>query len=130
MSRKNTSAFIEALIAEINTMRVGFACYYDRAPKDARFPYCVVSGVTATELAAGDLSMFDTDIWTDDKIPTATEDLESLCDDLRNFLHNKVIYRKGIFAGHIGYESRDVPDERERDLSRRRLTFAARIFYQ
>lgn len=110
-------------------MKPGFVCYYDRAPKNAKFPYCVVGNITASDLAAGDLSMFDTDIWTDDKLPTATEDLESLCDELRNFLHNRTISREGVFAGHIGFESREVPDERERDLSRRRLTFAARLFY-
>lgn len=125
----NTSALIEALVQEISSMKKGFICYYDRAPADATFPYSVLGAVTASDLASGDLSMFDIDIWTDDKLPTATEELESLCDDLRNFLHNRIIAREGIFAGHIGYESRDVPDERERDLSRRRLTFAARVFY-
>lgn len=125
----NTSALIEALTQEISGMRDGFKCYYDRAPSDAAFPYSVLGAVTASDLESGDLSMFDVDIWTDDKLPTATEELEALCDELRNFLHNKIIAREGIFAGHIGYESRDVPDERERDLSRRRLTFAARVFY-
>jgi len=125
----NTSAFIETLIAEINTMRKGFTSYYDRAPAKAGFPYSVVSGITASDLAAGDLSMFDVDIWTDDKLPTATEELESICDDLRNFLHNRIISREGVFAGHIGYESRDTSDDREKDLSHRRLVFAARLFY-
>ena len=110
-------------------MKPGFSCYYDRAPKSAKLPYCVVGSITASELAAGDLSMFDTDIWTDEKLPSAAEDLESLCDELRNFLHNRTISREGVFAGHIGFESREIPDERERDLSRRRLTFAARLFY-
>ena len=125
----NTSAFIETLIAEINTMRKGFISYYDRAPAKADFPYSVVSGITASDLAAGDLSMFDVDIWTDDKLPTATEELETICDDLRNFLHNRIISREGVFAGHISYENRDNSDDREKDLSHRRLVFAARLFY-
>lgn len=125
----DTSAFIETLIEEINTMREGFIAYYDRAPAKTSFPYSVVSGLTASDLAAGDLSMFDIDIWTDDKLPTATEDLESICDDLRNFLHNRIISREGVFVGHIGYESRDTSDDREKDLSHRRLVFAARLFY-
>lgn len=128
-NKKNTSAFIEQLVADINAMKPGFVCYYDRAPKSAKFPYCVVSAITASDLAAGDLSMFDIEIWTDDKLPTATEDLESICDDLRNFLHNKIISQEGVFAGHIGYESRDTFDDREKDLSHRRLVFAARLFY-
>ena len=113
----------------MNTMRKGFTSYYDRAPAKAEFPYSVVSGITASDLAAGDLSMFDIDIWTDDKLPTATEELESICDDLRNFLHKRIISREGAFAGHIGYESRDPSDDREKDLSPRRLTFSARLFY-
>lgn len=125
----NTSALIEVLVNEINGMRSGFKCYYDRAPSDASFPYSVLGGVTASDLEQGDLSMFDIDIWTDDKLPSATEQLESLCDELRNFLHKRIIAREGIFVGHIGYESRDMPDERERDISHRRLTFAARVFY-
>ncbi len=128
-SNVDTSSFIETLIKEICTMKHGFTCYYDRAPANALFPYSVVSGITASDLATGDLSMFDIDIWTDDKLPTATEELESLCDELRNFLHNKTISREGSFAGHIGYETRDPSDDREKDISHRRLVFAARLFY-
>lgn len=126
--KADTSALIEAINNDINTMKVGFTSYYDRAPTDASFPYAVVSGFTASPLSAGDLSMFDADIWTDDKLPSATEELESLCDELRNFLHNRTIFQNGV-AAHIAYEKRGDPDDRERDLSHRSLTFAARVFY-
>lgn len=126
----NTSAFIEAIIAKLNTVKANVVFYYDRAPKEARFPYGVVSGVNASELSAGDLTTFDIDLWTDDKLPSATEDIEELCDDIRNALHNSVISDPGVFGGHIGYENRDTTDDRDTDISHRRLYFAARIFYQ
>ena len=125
----NTSAFIEKLIAYLNTVKNGFSAYYDRAPANRTYPYGVVSGITATDLGEGDLTFFDLELYTDDKLPSATEELESLCDDLRNALHNRVISYDGVFAAHIGYEGRDTSDEKEDDLSHRRLFFAARIFY-
>lgn len=126
--KADTSALIEAINSKINTMKADFTSYYDRAPRDAGFPYGVIGGFTASPLSAGDLSMFDADIWTDDKLPSATEELESLCDELRNFLHNRTIFQNGV-AAHIAYEKRGDPDDRERDLSHRSLTFAARVFY-
>jgi len=125
----NTSALIEALIERLNAVRTGFAVYYDRAPDSAKFPYAVMSGLNATDLAAGDLTSFDVDIWTDDKLPTAAEDIEALCDEVRNALHNSIIAKSGIFAGHIGYENRDTADDQDADVSHRRLFFAARVFY-
>lgn len=125
----NTSAFIAELVKYLNTVKDGFKVYYDRAPKDKEFPYGVVSGITASELEEGDLTSFDLDLWTDDKKPSATEEIESLCDLCRNELTNKVISSAGVFGSHIGYEGRDTSDDREDDLSHRRLFYAARIFY-
>lgn len=125
----NTSAFIEELIKYLNTLKDGFKVYYDRAPINRTFPYGVVSGITASELNAGDLTMFDLDIWTDNKLPSATVEIESLCDLCRNALTNKVISSNGVFGSHVGYEGRDTTDDREDDISHRRLFFAARIFY-
>ncbi len=125
----NTSAFIAELVKYLNTVKDGFKVYYDRAPKDKEFPYGVVSGITASELEEGDLTSFDLDLWTDDKKPSATEEIESLCDLCRNALTNKVISSAGVFGSHIGYEGRDTSDDREDDLSHRRLFYAARIFY-
>lgn len=122
----NTGAFIETLVGEINRV---LPCYYDRARKDAKFPYCVLGGINANDLAAGDLVMFDIDIWGDDRLPDANEKLEKHCDSLRNTLQGALIRKDGVFAGHIGFEGRDTSDDREIDLLHRRLFFSARIFY-
>lgn len=125
----NTSVFIERLLDFMNTIEQDFNVYYDRAPKDKTFPYGVISRVSPTDLATGDLTTFDLDIWTDDKLESATEKIEALCDMCRAKLHNKTLSVGGVFSAHIGYESRSAPDDREDDLSHRRQTYAARIFY-
>lgn len=135
----NTSAFIEKLLAYLNTVKNGVCFYYDRAPDDGTYPdgdrdkktypYGVVSGITATDLGEGDLTFFDVELWGDEKKQAAAEDIESLCDDLRNALHNRIISYDGVFSAHVGYEGRDTSSDREDDLLHRRLFFAARIFY-
>lgn len=122
----NTSAFIEALVEVINRV---LPCYYDRASKQAKLPYCVVSGINASDLAAGDLVMFDLDVWADDREIDAAVVLERLCDNLRNALQNTIIRKDDALAGHIGFEGRDTTDDKETDLLHRRLYFSARIFY-
>ena len=125
----NTSDFIAALVSDINDARENFECYYDRAKKDAPYPHSVVGDINVTSLDEGYLVSFDLDLWTDDKLPTATEDLEQLCDDLQNYLDHRIISREGEFYGHIGYEGRDTSDDRDTDISHRRMYFAARVFY-
>jgi len=125
----NTSAFIEGLTAYLNTVKEGFSVFYDRAPSKKAFPYGVISGVNESSLGEGYLTSFDLDLWTDDKLPTATEEIEELCDITRNALNDKVLSVEGVFSCHIGYEGRDTTDDREDDLSHRRIYFAARIFY-
>ena len=127
--RCNTALFIELLIANINTAKEGFECFYERADKSAAFPYGVASGINVTSLDDGYLVSFDLDLWTDDKLPTATEEIEELCDLLHNHLHNRIISRDGELYAHIGYEGRDTSDDRDTDISHRRMFFAARIFY-
>lgn len=125
----NTSAFIEGLTAYLNTVKEGFSVFYDRAPSKKSFPYGVISGVNESSLGEGYLTSFDLDLWTDDKLPTATEEIEELCDIARNALNNKVLSSPGVYSCHIGYEGRDTTDDREDDISHRRIFFAARIFY-
>ncbi|MDR1001680.1 MAG: hypothetical protein LBL82_00195 [Oscillospiraceae bacterium] len=94
------------------------------------FPYAVLSGINIIDLEeSGDLTSFYVDVWTDNKLPTATEQLDSLCDTLRNELHNTVVAAEGKFSSHIGFENQNMIQESEFDLSHRRLSFAARIFY-
>ncbi len=102
---------------------------YEEAPKKGAFPYAVVSGINIIDLASGDLTSFYIDVWTDEKLPTATEQLEGLCDTLRNELYNAVIAVEGTFAAHIGFENQNGITETEFDLSHRRLSMAARVFY-
>lgn len=125
----NTSAFIEGLTAYLNTVKEGFSVFYDKAPSKKAFPYGVISGVNESSLGEGYLTSFDLDLWTDDKLPTATEEIEELCDIARNALNNKVLSSAGVYSCHIGYEGRDTTDDREDDISHRRIYFAARIFY-
>jgi len=104
-------------------------CYYEEALKTKGFPYAVVSGINIIDLASGDLTSFYLDVWTDEKAAGATEQLEALCDELRESLHNATISVAGSFAAHIGFENQNSINESEFDLSHRRLSFAARIFY-
>ena len=92
----NTSAFIEGLTAYLNTVKEGFSVFYDRAPSKKAFPYGVISGVNESSLGEGYLTSFDLDLWTDDKLPTATEEIEELCDITRNALNNKVLSSAGV----------------------------------
>ena len=122
----NTGALIETLVGEIGNI---LPCYYDRAKKDAQFPYCVLTGINPSDLAAGDLVMFDLEVWGNDRLPRAAEKLEEHCDSLRNDLQGALIRNEGAFAGHIGFEGRDTSEDRVTDLLHRRLFFSARIFY-
>lgn len=123
----NTKAFIEALRKRVGEV---LTTYYEEAPsKSAVFPYAVINGINIIDLAAGDLASFYLDIWVDEKQPTATEELEALCDTLRNELTNEIIAVSGVFAAHIGFDNQNAIAENEYDISHRRLGMSARIFY-
>ena len=121
----NTTALIKALRERVNKI---LTTYYEEAPsKDAVFPYAVINGVNIIDLAAGDLASFYLDIWVDEKQPTATEQLESLC--LRNELTGAVIAESGVFAAHIGFDNQNAIADSEYDIAHRRLSMSARTFY-
>lgn len=123
----NTKAFIKALRERVNKI---LPTYYEEAPsKNAEFPYAVLNGINIIDLAAGDLASFYLDIWVDEKKPTATEELEALCDTLRNELTNEVIAERGVFAAHIGFDNQNAVADSEFDIAHRKLSMSARIFY-
>ena len=123
----NTTALIKALRERVNKI---LTTYYEEAPsKGATFPYAVINGVNIIDLAAGDLASFYLDIWVDEKQPTATEQLEGLCDVLRNELTGAVIAESGVFAAHIGFDNQNAIANSEYDIAHRRLSMSARTFY-
>lgn len=123
----NTTEFIKAMRQRVNEI---LPTYYEEAPsKDVAFPYAVLNGVNIIDLAAGDLASFYLDIWVDERQPTATEQLEGLCDTLRNELTGAVIAVSGVFASHIGFDNQNAITDSEYDISHRRLAMSARIFY-
>ncbi len=123
----NTKTFIKALRERVNEI---LPTYYEEAPTTgAIFPYSVLNGINIIDLDAGDLASFYLDIWTDEKKPNATEELEGLCDALRNELTNEVIAVRGVFAAHIGFDNQNAIADSEYDIAHRRLAMSARIFY-
>lgn len=123
----NTKAFIKALRARVNEI---IPTYYEEAPsKAASFPYAVINGINIIDLAAGDLASFYLDVWVDEKIPNATEQLEKCCDKLRNELTGAVVSERGVFASHIGFDNQNAIADSEYDIAHRRLGMSARIFY-
>lgn len=123
----NTKRFIKALRERVNTI---LPTYFEEAPsKDAVYPYSVLNGINIIDLAQGDLASFYLDIWVDEKQPNATEELEGLCDTLRNELTNEIIAVSGIFAAHIGFDNQNTVADGEYDIAHRRLAMSARIFY-
>lgn len=123
----HTMDFIKALRERVSRV---LPTYYEEAPSSgATFPYAVLNGINIIDLAAGDLASFYLDIWVDEKKPTATEELETLCDTLRNELTNEVISVSGVFGSHIGFDNQNAIAESEYDISHRRLAMSARIFY-
>lgn len=123
----HTKDFIAALRERVSKV---LTTYYEEAPsKNASFPYAVLNGINIIDLAAGDLASFYLDIWVDEKKPTATEELEALCDKLRNELTNEVIAVRGVFAAHIGFDNQNAIADTEYDIAHRRLALSARIFY-
>lgn len=125
----NTTAFITALTERVNLI---LPTYYEEAPTGEQklgYPYAVISGLNIIDLGAGDLTSFYIDVWVDEKKQNATEELESLCDTLRNELTNEVIAVRGVFASHIGFDNQNSIADSEYDIAHRRLSLSARTFF-
>lgn len=121
-----TEKFLEKLLYVINTKDT---CYYDKAPKSAEYPFCVIPTLTITPLNSGDSYIFDVEVYTDES-GNKIKSVETICDELRelldNYSYNDTNNKMGF---HIGFESQYLTREQSQDLVYRRLTFIARFFY-
>ena len=122
----NTAAFIAGLTAYVNTL---ITCYYEEASLTGGYPYAVVNGLLISPLNTGDLVPFYIDVYADETQPNATVLLEEACDTLRNGLNDKTISSAGVYYATIGFESQGTTGENEFDLTHRKLSLTARIFY-
>lgn len=122
----DTKAFIKAMNERVNQILLN---YYEKAPTKGSFPYSVLNGINVIGIGGGDLVSFYLDIWVDELQENATEQLEGCCDTLRNELNGAVIAEAGVFFGHIGFDNQNSAADGEFDLSHRRLSMSARIFY-
>ena len=122
----NTAEFIAGLTAYVNTL---IPCYYESASLTGGYPYAVVNGLLVSSLNSGDLVPFYIDVYADETQQNATVALEEACDLLRNNLNNRTIYSTGVFYATIGFDTQGTTGESEFDLTHRKLSLTARIFY-
>lgn len=127
----NASAFVSATTNKINDNVC--TCYFEEAPKKARFIYAVISGELINDLEAaesGKMITFDVDIYADEKEPTATAELLATCDKLQNYIaQNNILTVDGVFYAHLGIENQSGRNESDADLYHKRVSMSARIFF-
>lgn len=124
----NTKAVISAITARVNEILP--TTYEKGRTQNVVYPYAVVNGVNIITLEeSGDLTSFYIDLWGDEKDNSTTDQLEELCDVLRNELEGEVIYVAGQFGLHIGFDNQNSLIDSEYDLAHRKLSLSARIFY-
>lgn len=124
----NTKAVISAITARVNEILP--TTYEKGRTQNVVYPYAVVNGVNIITLEeSGDLTSFYIDLWGDEKDSSTTDQLEELCDTLRNELEGEVIYVAGQFGLHIGFDNQNSLIDSEYDLAHRKLSLSARIFY-
>jgi hypothetical protein len=119
------SLYLQELNKHINTLTTS---YYEKAPSlNASFPYCTLIPPSTSDLAYGDLLLFDIEVYADESV--TTEEIEDLCDSLRNNLNDYILNSESNFGSHISFEGYTYQRETEQDLLARRLSFSARVFY-
>lgn len=124
----NTKAVISAITDRVNEILP--TTYEKGRTQNVVYPYAVVNGVNIITLEeSGDLTSFYIDLWGDEKDSSTTDQLEELCDLLRNELEGEVIYVAGQFGLHIGFDNQNSLIDSEYDLAHRKLSLSARIFY-
>ena len=124
----NTNAVMSAITDRVNEILP--TTYEKGRTQNVVYPYAVVNGVNIITLEeSGDLTSFYIDLWGDEKDSSTTNQLEELCDTLRNELEGEVIYVAGQFGLHIGFDNQNSLIDSEYDLAHRKLSLSARIFY-
>lgn len=93
--------------------------------------YCVINNPVVSSISdqGGDLVAFYVDIYSDDKICNSAEQLEEICESLRNELDKSIITDSGNFGGHLNFEKQFSTQESEFDINHRRQEWTARVFY-
>ena len=122
----NTREYLKELINFINKT---ITCYYEYAPSDIILDYVVLNGVNVINFDDYDLLSFYLDVFIDENLPDATEKLESTCDKLRSLLDKHILNKVNMFNSHIYFDNQNTVQENEFDLTHRRLSLSARIFY-
>jgi len=117
-----TDKFIELLLQKINEH---YTAYYEEAPNNAKFPYCVVPTLQVRELNKGGYSgVFDIEVYNNELSDIS---VETISDTLRTEL-NGFFYIGDLLGYHIGFSDQLIMKSTEADLIIRRVTFEARIF--
>ena len=116
-----TEKFIEKLLEKINTI---YTCYYEEAPKKAKFPYCVVPTLVISPLDSGYMCMVDIELYNDEFTDVS---IEKMCDDFREELDG-YSYKDNDIGYYLGFESQYLSKSNEQDLTYRKITFVSRIF--
>jgi len=120
-----TSALIKRLTNKVNDLT---SCYYEEAPEGARFPYTILTSINGYDIGAGDGVSFMLEFYTGEQ-EGQSEKLDMQIDEIRTALDGACISEEGVFAAHIGFNSRSGMEKRSHDLCRRRLSFTARTFF-
>lgn len=119
--------FLKTLITYANQTA---ATYYDTVPTDAVYPYACINSPLVLDADGCDSLEFYLDIWADDKKPTATAELETLCDSFRRAFSAKIFTITPQGAAHISFDRQITVAESDFDLCHRRQIYTARIFYK
>lgn len=116
---------IEKFIRQItNYLNNEYTTYYEEAPNNAQFPYCVIPTINISSLNFGTLILFDIEIYNNELSQTS---VESIIDNIKKKLDGYA-YNDQYIAFHVGFENANIVKVQEQDLIERRISFSVRIF--
>lgn len=113
--------FIKQLLIKINTL---YNCYYEEAPKNAKFPYLVIPTLHLVPLNSGYSGIIDIEINNNEISKIYTEDI---IDNL-NKKFNEFSFLNEKIGFHLGTDSINILKSSDQDLINRRISFEARVF--